>query len=57
MSKLYNYIFHYNHYTELWSAIPRELYVKYWDNDDVDGVLKSREISTLIEIIEKEIKL
>jgi len=57
MSKLYNYIFHYNHYTELWNAIPREIYTKYWDNDDVNGVLKSKEITTLIEIITKEIKI
>jgi hypothetical protein len=57
MSKLYNYVFHYNHYTELWNAIPREIYTKYWDNDDVNGVLKSKEITTLIEIITKEIKI
>lgn len=57
MSKLYNYIFHYNHYTELWNAIPRELYVKYWDNDDIEGVLKSKNFNTLIEIITKEIQI
>jgi len=57
MSRLYNYVFHYNHYTELWNAIPRELYVKYWDNDELDGILKSKNISTLIEIITKDIKI
>jgi hypothetical protein len=57
MSKLYNYVFHYNHFTELWSAIPRELYNNYWDNDDIKSVLKSKNINTLIEIITKEIKV
>lgn len=57
MSRLYDYIFHYNHYTELWNAIPRSLYVKYWDNDDVSGVLKSKDISVLIEMITKDIKV
>jgi hypothetical protein len=44
-------VFHWNNYDELWSAIPRELYVKYWDNDEVEGVLKSKSISTLMELI------
>jgi len=57
MSKLYDYVFHYNHFTELWNAIPRQVYTKYWNNDDVEGVLKSREIMTLMEIITKEIKI
>lgn len=50
-SELYNYIFHWNHYTELWSAIPRDKYMKYWDNDEIEGVLKSKSISTLMELI------
>ena len=57
MSKLYDWVFHYNHYSELWNAIPRESYVRYWDNDDVKGVLKSKDINTLIEMITKEIKV
>jgi hypothetical protein len=57
MNRLYDYIFHYNHFTELWSAIPRELYNRYWDNDDIKGTLKSKNINTLIEIITKEIKV
>ncbi len=54
MNELYSYVFHYNHYTELWNAIPRQLYVKYWDNDDIEGVLKDKNISTLIKLITKE---
>lgn len=57
MNRLYDYVFHYNHFTELWSAIPRELYNRYWDNDDIKGTLKSKNINTLIEIITKEIKV
>lgn len=53
MNKLYDYIFHFNHYTNLWNAIPRDLYVKYWDNDDIDGVLKSKSMDTLISLIER----
>jgi hypothetical protein len=57
MSKLYDWVFHYNHFTELWTAIPRDLYPKYWDNDDVKGVIKSKDFNTLVEIITKEIKI
>lgn len=57
MSKLYDWVFHYNHFNEVWSAIPRDLYNVYWNNDDVEGVLKSKSISTLVEIIIKEIKI
>ena len=51
MEQLYNYVFHYNHYTELWNAIPREMYNKYWDDDDNETVLKSKSITTLLELI------
>ena len=53
MNDLYDWVFHYNKCTELWYAIPRHLYVKYWDNEDVEGVLKSKNISTLLELIDK----
>lgn len=57
MSKLYDWMFHYNHFTELWAAIPRDLLANYWNNDDVKGVIKSRDFNTLVEIITKEIKI
>ena len=57
MNNLYDYIFHYNHYTELWNAIPRDLYTKYWDNDDLNEVLKSKNVDTLVEMITKGIKI
>ena len=57
MNKLYDWVFHYNHFTELWNAIPRDMYNKYWDNDEIEYVLKSKDFNTLVEIIIKEIKV
>lgn len=51
MSELYNYVFHYNHFDELWYAIPREAYSRYWDNEMTEGVLNAKEIDTLIHYI------
>lgn len=53
MEKTYNYVFHYNHYTGLWNAIPREKYQDYFSKKHVPGVLKSSEMPTLIELINK----
>lgn len=53
MNKLYNYVFHYNSYTDMWNAIPRELYLEYWTNDNLKGILRSTDIRTLMEIITK----
>ena len=51
--ELYEYVFHFNPYNELWSAIPRDVYQEYFNNNDVDGVLKSKEYTTLIALILK----
>lgn len=53
MEKLYDYTFHYNHYTKKWSAIPRDKYMEYWNNQNAEGILKSSNIKTLIELIQK----
>lgn len=50
-SVLYNYVFHYNHFDDLWYAIPREKYTQYWDNEMTAGVLNAKEIETLIHHI------
>ncbi len=52
---LYEWVFHYNHYTELWSAFQRKDYTQYFNNpSDPDlVVIKSREIKTLIGVINK----
>ena len=48
-NSIHDYVFHFNEYTKLWYAIPRNVYKEYWDNQDTKGVLKSKEISVLIE--------
>jgi hypothetical protein len=50
---MYNYIFHFNEFTNLWNAIPRDLYNQYWDNNKIDGVLSSSRIEVLIDLISK----
>lgn len=50
---LYNFVFHYNHHTKLWNAIPRESYLGYWGNIADRSILKSKSFSTLIEIIQR----
>lgn len=50
---IHDYVFHYSQYTNLWNAIPRELYLEYWTQNDVKGILKSKEMDTLIELINK----
>ena len=52
---LYEWVFHYNHYNELWSAFQRKDYVQYF-NDPSDPSLiaiKSKEIGTLVGVIRK----
>ena len=51
--ELYEYVFHFNPYNELWNAIPREIYQQYFNNNEVDGVLKSKELTTLLSLIAK----
>ena len=53
MSNLYDYLLHYNSFDSNWNAIPRHLINEYWNNRKVEGVLKSKEIKTLIELITK----
>jgi hypothetical protein len=53
MSNLYDYLLHYNHYDGVWNAIPRHLINDYWNDNKTKGVLKSKDIKTLIEIITK----
>ena len=50
---LYQYVFHYNEHRKTWAAIPREKYNEYWSNPEVPGVLRSKSIETLTEILYK----
>lgn len=52
---LFNWIFHYNPWTKLWNAFPREKYLDYF-NDPSDPkmiVIRSKDVKTLSEIIRK----
>jgi hypothetical protein len=50
---LYNWIFHFNAYTGLWNAIPRDYYKEYWNDSSCQHVISSKSIDTLQEIIYK----
>lgn len=52
---LFNWIFHYNPWTELWNAFPREKYADYFNdpNDPKMIVIRSKDVKTLSEIIRK----
>lgn len=51
MENLYDYLLHYNHFDKIWNAIPRDKVNDYWNNRNIEGVLRSKNIKTLIEII------
>lgn len=48
---LYNWVFHYNDYTGMWNAIPRDDYNEYWSNSNCERVISSSSIDTLKELI------
>jgi hypothetical protein len=52
---LFNWIFHYNPWTKLWNAFPREKYLDYFNdpNDPKMIVIRSKDVKTLSEIIRK----
>lgn len=59
MNNLYNYIFWFNPYEDMWYAVPRDQYTLYFSDRRKDkGVLKSTKIDTLIYIIHNpEVKI
>jgi len=50
---LYDWVFHYNPYSNQWAAIPRDLYNQYWDDYELEGVIRSSSYNTLLEILHK----
>jgi hypothetical protein len=50
---MHDWVFYFNPYNKLWSAIPRDLYTKYWDNCELDGVLRSKDINTLLYLLHR----
>ena len=50
---MHDWVFHFNPYNKMWNAIPRDLYTKYWDNCELDGVLRSKDFNTLFYLLHK----
>jgi len=53
LSYLEDWVFHYNSFTEQWAAIPRETYSEYWSNYKNAGVLRSKHLNTLLDLLHK----
>jgi len=53
MDNLYDYVFHYSPYTELWNAIPRDIYNDYWSHNEFIGVLRAKDINVIIDLVQK----
>lgn len=51
-NKLSDYLFHQG-LDKLWAAVPREQYVNYFNNYQCQGVIRSRELSTVIALVIK----
>lgn len=50
---LYNWLFHFNPHTLVWAAVHRDHYNEYWSDFKHKAVLRSADINTLVEIIQK----
>jgi hypothetical protein len=50
---LHDWVFHFNAYTEIWNAIPRNVYNEYWSDSKHPRIIKSRDIFTLLEKVSK----
>lgn len=50
---MYNWVFHFNPYTELWIAIHRNDYMQYWDKLYCARCIKSKNISDLKDLLYK----
>lgn len=51
---MFDYLFHYNPYTQVWSAFKREHKEKYFNGDLTDkDLLKSKDINTLFGFLIK----
>ena len=48
-----DWVFHFNPYTSLWNAIPRHLYNGYWSNYEIKGILRSKDINTLLYLLHR----
>lgn len=48
-----DWVFHYNIFTQLWNAIPRELYAIYWNNAELADVLRAKHLNVLLDLIHR----
>lgn len=55
MENCYSYVFWYNEYEKIWTAIPRESYAEFFSGrikkEKVPGIYRSSRIETLIDIL------
>jgi hypothetical protein len=52
-TSIYNFVFHFNAYTNLWSAIPRDSCNQYWSDHNIPGILRSKSIDTLLHLLNR----
>jgi hypothetical protein len=50
---MYNWVFHFNPFTEIWNAIPRDFYNEYWSDGENPRILRSKNISDLKDLLYK----
>lgn len=48
---IHDWIFHFNLNKNAWAAVPREMYNDYWKDDNVEGVIYSSKLETLLHIL------
>lgn len=48
-----DWVFHYNIFTKLWNAIPRELYSIYWNDVQLTDVLRAKHLNVLLDLIHR----
>jgi hypothetical protein len=54
MDALYNYVIHFNFYTELWAAMPRESVRDYFNGVKNENILFNKTIEGLIKDVKKK---
>lgn len=56
-SLFYEWLFHYNPHTEVWSAFKRNQKEKYFNGElDKDDMYQSKKITVLLEFMSKDLK-
>ena len=50
---LHDFVFHLNCLDKQWAAIPRDKISEYWNDYTIEGVIRSKSLETLLEIVYK----